>query len=387
MSLAMSPEATTTQPPVPAPRLAGIDHLEWWVGNARAFTAFLASAFGFDVVAHAGPETGRRDRVSYVLQQGDVRFQVTGALHPDSPVADHVRRHGDGIRDVAFLVTDVDAAYDAALLRGATGLRPPADDHDENGAIRHAAIGTYGDTVHTLIDRSGYHGPFAPQYEPATLPRPVGPAVGIERVDHVVGNVELGTLEQWVGYYQRVLGFDQLVHFSDEAISTEYSALMSTVVWNGVGADATPGDGTIVLPINEPAEGRRKSQIEEYLDYYGSPGVQHIAMRTSDIIPTVRALRERGVRFLNVPASYYDDARERMAGVDGLPWEALAELGILVDRDHEGHLLQIFTETVTDRPTVFFEIIQREGARGFGEGNFKALFEAIEREPARLGNL
>jgi 4-hydroxyphenylpyruvate dioxygenase len=363
---------------IAAPRLLGIDHLEWWVGNARAFTAFLAGSFGFDIVAHAGPETGRRDRQSFMLEQGDIRFLVTGAMNPESPVAEHVRRHGDGIRDVCFLVDDVDEAYDHALKRGATGLRPPADDVDENGTVRHAAIATYGETVHTFIDRSRYEGPFAPQFETASLVNPAGPPVGLVKVDHVVGNVELGTLDRWVGFYQRVLGFDQLVHFSDEAISTEYSALMSTVVWNG---------DKVVLPINEPAEGRRKSQIEEYLDYYGSPGVQHIAMRTDDIIAAVRALRARGVRFLDVPDSYYDDARARMEDIEGLPWQQLAELGILVDRDHDGYLLQIFTENVTDRPTVFFEIIQREGARGFGEGNFKALFEAIEREQARRGNL
>jgi 4-hydroxyphenylpyruvate dioxygenase len=368
----------TLQPRI---RLHGIDHLEFWVGNARAFAAFLMSAFGFEPMAHAGPETGRRDRVSYLLRQGDVRFLVTGALHADSPVAEHVRQHGDGVRDIAFVVTDVDAAYAAALARGATPFREPADDVDPqgHGTIRHAAIATYGETVHTFLDRTRYQGPFAPQFEASTLPTPVGPAVGIERIDHVVANVEEGTLEQWVGYYERVLGFDQLVHFSDDAISTEYSALMSTVVWDG---------DRVVLPINEPAEGRRKSQIEEYLDYYGAPGVQHIALRTQDIVATVRALRDRGVRFLDIPATYYDDARERMAAMGAdLPWERLAELGILVDRDSEGYLLQIFTETVTDRPTVFIEIIQREGAKGFGEGNFKALFESIEREQERRGNL
>jgi 4-hydroxyphenylpyruvate dioxygenase len=366
---------------IPAPRLGGIDHLEWWVGNARAFAGFLASAFGFEPVAHAGPETGRRDRVSYLLRQGDVSFLVTGALSPDSPVAEHVRQHGDGIRDIAFLVDDVDSAYAAALSRGATPLRPPVDDVDPtgNGVIRHAAIATYGETVHTFLDRTRYHGPFAPQFEPSSLRMPAGPAVGVERIDHVVANVEEGTLTEWVGYYERVLGFDQLVHFSDDAISTEYSALMSTVVWN---------HDRVVLPINEPAEGRRKSQIEEYLDYYGSPGVQHIALRSADIVESVRALRDRGVRFLDVPEAYYDEAHERMGDLAAvLPWERLAELGILVDRDHDGYLLQIFTENVTDRPTVFFEIIQREGAKGFGEGNFKALFEAIEREQDRRGNL
>jgi 4-hydroxyphenylpyruvate dioxygenase len=334
---------TATQPIIAPPRLGGIDHLEWWVGNARAFAGFLAAAFGFEPIAHAGPETGRRDRVSYLLQQGDVRFLVTGGLTPDSPVAEHVRLHGDGIRDIAFIVDDVDAAYEAALARGATSFRPPVDDVDEtgNGTIRHAAIATYGETVHTFLDRSRYDGPFAPQFEPSPLKAPAGAVVGIERIDHVVANVELGTLGEWVDYYEKVLGFDQLVHFSDDAISTEYSALMSTVVWN---------HDRIVLPINEPASGRRKSQIE--------------------------------------PSTYYDEARERMGEMGAeLPWERLAELGILVDRDHDGFLLQIFTETLTDRPTVFFEVIQREGAKGFGEGNFKALFQAIEREQERRGNL
>ena len=364
-------------PVPPAPALGGIDHLEWWVGNARAFAGFLAGAFGFTPVAYAGPETGRRDRVSYLLEQGRVRFMVSGALHPDSPIAAHVRSHGDGIRDICFLVDDVTCAYDAALARGATPEREPAKDEDAHGLIQHAAIRTYGETVHTFLDRSAYTGPFAPAFEPTDLVAPAGPPVGISRLDHVVANVERGHLEEWVGYYQDVLGFDQLTHFSDEQISTEYSALMSTVVWN---------HDKVVLPINEPAEGRRKSQIEEYLDFYGAPGVQHIALHTPDIAAAVRALRSRGVRFMDVPAEYYTDARSRLAGVD-LPWEALAELGILVDRDDDGHLLQIFTETLTDRPTVFFEVIQREGARGFGEGNFKALFESIERAQARRGNL
>jgi 4-hydroxyphenylpyruvate dioxygenase len=370
--------APTLRDETAPPRLGGIDHLEWWVGNARTFAAFLTSAFGFEVTAYAGPETGRRDRVSYVLEQGDVRFVVTSALRPESPVADHARHHGDGVRDIAFLVDDATAAYEAVVARGAVGVSPPEASEDEHGRVVRASVAAYGDTNHTFVERGGYRGAFAPGYEAVAPATQVGPATGLERIDHVVANVELGTLEQWVGFYERILGFDQLVHFDDRAISTEYSALMSTVVWNG---------DRVVLPINEPATGRRKSQIEEYLDYYGSPGVQHIALRTSDIVTTVRALRDRGVRFLEVPATYYDEAQVRMAGVDGLPWDELAELGILVDRDHEGHLLQIFTECVTGRPTVFFEIIQREGARGFGEGNFKALFEAIEREQARRGNL
>ena len=361
----------------PPPPLGGIDHVEWWVGNARAFAGFLASAFGFQPVAYAGPETGRRDRVSHLLEQGKIRFMVTGALIPESPIAAHVRQHGDGVRDVCFLVDDAAAAYQAAIDRGARSERAPAVDEDEHGAIHHAAIRTYGETVHTFLDRSGYSGLFAPQFAESPLTVPLGPDVGLERVDHIVGNVELGHLDEWVGYYKTVLGFDQLTHFSEDQISTEYSALMSTVVWN---------HDKVVLPINEPAQGRRKSQIEEYLDYYRSPGVQHIALRTSDIVGAVQALRERGVRFLNVPPEYYDEARDRLTGIE-LPWPQLAELGILVDRDQDGHLLQIFTETVCDRPTVFFEIIQREGAKGFGEGNFKALFEAIERAQAARGNL
>ncbi len=363
--------------PVAPPHLGGVDHLEWWVGNARTFAGFLASAFGFTPVAHAGPETGRRDRVSYLLRQGDVQMLVSGALDPESPIAEHVRLHGDGIRDVAFSVDDVDEAFSAAVARGATRLREPDDDHDDHGTIRHAAVATYGDTVHTLLDRQRYDGPFAPWFTDTDLHDAPGPEVGLTRLDHVVGNVEKGTLGRWVEFYRRVFGFDQMTHFDDDQISTEHSALMSTVVWDG---------GRVVMPINEPAEGRRKSQIEEYLDFYRSPGVQHIALGTDDIVATVRALRARGVRLMSVPSEYYDEARERMAGID-LPWEELAQLGILVDRDDEGHLLQIFTETVTDRPTVFFEVIQREGAHGFGEGNFKALFEAIERQQAARGNL
>jgi 4-hydroxyphenylpyruvate dioxygenase len=364
-------------PAVAPPVIGGIDHVEWWVGNARSFAALLMSSFGFEAVGYAGPETGRRDRVSHVLQQGRIRFVVTGALGPDSPISEHVRAHGDGVKDICFLVDDAEAAYAAAIARGAVTERPPAIDSDQLGAIHQAAIRTYGETVHTFLDRSAYTGQFAPGFGPAVLPTPRGDAVGLTRFDHIVGNVELGHLGEWVDYYREVLGFDQLVHFGDDQISTEYSALMSTVVWN---------HDKVVLPINEPAEGRRKSQIEEYLDYYHAPGVQHLALHTPDIVHAVRTMRDRGVRFLEVPPEYYVDARERMAGID-LPWAALAELGVMVDRDQDGYLLQIFTETVCDRPTVFFEIIQREGAKGFGAGNFKALFEAIERAQAARGNL
>ena len=361
----------------PAPVLGGIDHLEWWVGNARAFTGFLESAFGFDVVAYAGPETGRRDRVSYLLLQGRVRFMVSGALSPDSPIAAHVREHGDGIRDICFLVDDVSAAYESALARGAGSERVPARDTDAHGVIRHAAIRAYGDTVHTFLDRTAYTGPFAPRFEPTDLVRPIGPEVGITRLDHVVANVERGHLDEWVSYYEDVLGFDQLTHFSDDQISTEYSALMSTVVWN---------HDKVVLPINEPAEGRRKSQIEEYLDFNHGPGVQHIALQSEDIVRTVAAMKERGVLFLDTPDTYYEDVQGRVGEINE-DYSDLQRLKILADRDEDGYLLQIFTKTTQDRPTVFFEVIERHGATTFGEGNFKALFESIEREQALRGNL
>jgi 4-hydroxyphenylpyruvate dioxygenase len=358
-------------------RLGGVDHLEFWVGNARQAAGFFATAFGFDIAAYAGPETGVADRVSYLLTQGDIRFVVTAGLRPDSPVVAHVRAHGDGVRDVAFLVESASAAHEAAVARGAVSAHPPWVESDASGHLVRATVAAYGDTRHTFVERDDYLGLFAPGYEPSALRRPAGPAVGLSRIDHVVANVEEGSLGEWVGFYRKIFGFDQLVHFDDDQISTEYSALMSTVVWDG---------SKVVLPINEPAQARRKSQIEEFLDCYGGPGVQHIAMRTDDIVTTVRALRDRGVRFLRVPGTYYEAATERMEGID-LPWDDLADLGILADRDHEGYLLQVFTETMGDRPTLFFEIIQREGSRGFGAGNFKALFEAIEREQARRGNL
>jgi 4-hydroxyphenylpyruvate dioxygenase len=364
--------------PAPASFFEGWDHLEFWVGNARAFSGWLAAAFGFDVVGYAGPETGMRDRASYLLEQGAVRLVVTGPLVAHSPIADHVMVHGDGVRDLVIRVSSAAAAYDAALARGAVGVRSPWTDEDDTGKVTRATIAVYGDTQHTFVERSAYSGVFLPGYTAKDLPgRPVGPVVGLDRIDHVVGNVHKGSLEGWVDFYRDVLGFEQLVSFDDSQISTEYSALMSTVVWDG---------SKVVLPINEPADGLKKSQIEEYLDCYGSPGVQHIALRTDDIVSTVSAMRQRGVRFLTVPDTYYVDLRARMAAVD-LPWERLKELGILVDRDDDGYLLQVFTENVTDRPTVFFEVIQREGAKGFGAGNFKALFEAIERAQDRRGNL
>ena len=370
-----------TRPSIAAPAsfFLGWDHVEFWVGNARQAAHFLASAFGFTITAYAGPETGVRDRSSYVLEQGGIRFVVTGSLSAETDVARHHRAHGDGVRDLAIEVTDARAAYAAALARGATGVREPEVIEDEHGSIVVASIVTYGDTLHSFVDRGGYRGAYWPGYSTDNLPAdPAGGSVGLQKIDHCVGNLELGSLDTWVGFYERMLGFDELLHFDDAQISTEYSALMSTVVWDG---------SKVVLPLNEPAVGRKgKSQIQEYLDYYGSPGVQHIALRTDDIVATVAELRRRGVRFLRVPQAYYDDVRVRLADLD-LPWGELAQLGILIDRDQDGYLLQIFSETITDRPTVFFEIIQREGAKGFGAGNFKALFEAIEREQARRGNL
>jgi len=362
----------------PASLFVGWDHIELWVGNARQAAHYLAAGFGFDVVAYAGPETGVVDQASYVLEQGVVRLVVTGALEPSSPVAGHHRRHGDGVHDLAIEVIDARAAYEATLSRGAMGLRPPWSEADEHGELVRATIATYGDTQHTFVERRAFTGVFAPGYTSDDIPaRPFGAPVGLTRIDHAVGNVELGALDAWVAFYRHTLGFDQLVHFGDDQISTQYSALMSTVVWDG---------NKVVLPINEPAHGQRKSQIDEYLDAYGSPGVQHLALRTDDIVTAVRSMNARGVRFLSVPDTYYADARSRLADLD-LPWDDLQRLGILVDRDHDGHLLQIFTEPITDRPTLFFEIIQRQGAKGFGAGNFKALFEAIERQQARRGHL
>ena len=373
----------TTTAPLPSAvttrgQLQGWDAIELWVGNARAMAAFLCSGFGFRVTAYSGPETGQDDHASYVLQQGRIRLVVTAALSPDSAIAAHVREHGDGVHDLAFAVTDAFAAFDAAVARGAVPFEAPYEVSDDSGVLRLASICAYGETRHTFVDRSGYRGAYRPGYVTTMLPpTPAGLPVGLALVDHVVGNVEKGALDRWVDFYQSVLGFEQLLHFDDAQISTKYSALMSTVVWDG---------SEIVLPLNEPADGLRKSQIEEYLDTYRGPGVQHIALRTDDIVVAVAALRSRGLRFLEPPATYYEDAQRRLHHLD-LPWDDLRRLGILVDAEPDGWLLQIFTETVGDRPTLFIEIIQRGGARGFGAGNFKALFEAIEREQARRGHL
>jgi 4-hydroxyphenylpyruvate dioxygenase len=377
----MKDMSTTTAPldTAPAAGLLGWDCIEFWVGNARAFAGFLMGAFGFHCTAYGGPETGVRDKASYVLEQGDIRIVVSGPLTADSPIAAHVRTHGDGVHDLAWLVDDAGAAFAAAIARGAEVARPPWTETDDEGTLELAQIKTYGETRHTFVSRRRYHSRLLePGYGTENLPpAPAGAPVGLTRIDHVVGNVEKGSLGRWVRFYQDVIGFRQLVHFDDSQIATEYSALMSTVVWDGT---------RIFMPLNEPADGRKKSQIQEYLETYDGPGVQHIALQTADIVASVAALRDRGVRFMRVPDEYYDDARHRLAGVD-LPWDDLRRHNILVDRDQDGFLLQIFTETITDRPTVFFEIIERHGATGFGEGNFKALFEAIERDQARRGNL
>ncbi|MFP5378141.1 MAG: 4-hydroxyphenylpyruvate dioxygenase [Acidimicrobiia bacterium] len=363
----------------PNPSLLGWDAVELWVGNARAFAAFASSALGFEITAYAGPETGVADRASYVLEQGRIRLVATAALGPDSPIAASVREHGDGVHDLAFAVPDAAAAFRAAVARGATPLEEPHVVGDGDGELRLARIATYGETGHTFVDRSAYRGAYRPGYSTAGVPPPaVGlRPVGLTSIDHVVGNLEKGSLERWVEFYRSVLGFERLRHFDDSQISTRYSALMSTVVWDGA---------HVVLPLNEPADGLRKSQIEEYLETYRGPGVQHIAMATDDIVATVSALRQRGLRFLEAPSTYYDDVRRRLGHLD-LPWDDLERLGILVDEEPDGWLLQIFTETISDRPTLFVEVIQRGGARGFGAGNFKALFEAIEREQARRGHL
>ncbi|HWM13854.1 MAG TPA: 4-hydroxyphenylpyruvate dioxygenase [Gaiellaceae bacterium] len=359
--------------------LVGWDHIELWVGNAKQCAHFYEHAFGFRPVAYAGPETGVRDRASYVLEQGEIRLVLTSALRPDHEIAAHTHAHGDGVKDAAFQVTDAAGAYGAALERGARGVDEPRWVEDEHGRVELASIATYGETLHSFVNREGYEGAYLPGYraiDPGNGQPQLG--IGLNLVDHVVGNVELGRMEHWVEFYERCLGFKELIHFSDEAITTEYSALMSKVM--------TGGGGRFKLPINEPAEGKRKSQIDEYLEYYGGPGVQHIALATDDIVATVDALRERGIRFLETPDAYYEDVGERVGEI-GEDWSDVRRLRILADRDDEGYLLQIFTKTVQDRPTLFFEVIERHGAVGFGEGNFKALFEAIEREQALRGNL
>jgi 4-hydroxyphenylpyruvate dioxygenase len=358
--------------------LQGIDHVEFYVGNARQAAFHYSKAFGFRITAYAGPETRIRDRASYVLEQGDARYVFTGAMGPESDIARHAFEHGDGVKDVALRVPDAAYAYEYATKQGATGLLEPAVSEDEHGKVVRATIEAYGDTVHSFIERENYSGPFLPGYRSEESLPDVGPEVGIQLVDHIVCNVELGKMNELVEFYRRILGFDQLVHFRDDQISSDYSALMSKVVWDG--------NGRIKFPINEPAEGKKKSQIDEYLEFYRGPGVQHIAMATNDIVASVDALRRRGVTFIRVPDTYYRRVRKQVGDIDE-SWDDIERLNILADRDEEGYLLQIFTKNVQDRPTVFYEIIERRGSRGFGVNNFKELFLAIEREQAERGNL
>jgi 4-hydroxyphenylpyruvate dioxygenase len=370
------PEAV--RPPVPEHDempLLGIDHIEMYVGNAVHAAHFFTGALGFRQIAYAGLETGVRDRASHVVEQGRIRFVLTAPLHGGTEISRHHAEHGDGVKVVALAVPDAEEAYRVAVRRGARGLREPWELSDEDGTVRMASIATYGETVHTFVERGGYSGAFMPGFESRGEGEHEAMFTGI---DHVVGNVELGRLDEWVSYYERVFGFTEMIHFTDRDISTEYSALMSKVM-----AD---GKGRIKFPINEPAEGSRKSQIEEYLEFYGGAGVQHIALSTTDIVGTVSALHDRGVDFLRTPGTYYDELPDRVGEIDEDLGD-LRELGILADRDDEGYLLQIFTRPLSNRPTLFLEVIERHGARGFGEGNFKALFEAIEREQERRGNL
>jgi 4-hydroxyphenylpyruvate dioxygenase len=361
--------------------LKRIDHVRMFVGNARQSAYFYRNAFGFEVLAYAGLETGVRDEACYVLRQGDITFVLASPLRADHPDGERLVRHGDGVQTIALEVDNVTAAFDTAISLGAQPARPPRTIEDEFGSYECAEIRAYGDTTHTLVDRSRYRGIFAPGFKPLEAdrysPRTFHP-VGLRVIDHIVANVEEGKMRDWVDYYSKIMGFSLLVSFDDKDISTEYSALMSKVV-----AD---GRGRIKFPINEPARGRRRSQIDEFLEYYNGPGVQHIALATSDIVKSVRAMAANDVSFLKVPPAYYELLPERVGSIREDVRE-LAELGILVDRDDEGYLLQIFTKPVEDRPTLFFEIIQRRGAKSFGKGNFKALFEAIEREQARRGTL
>jgi 4-hydroxyphenylpyruvate dioxygenase len=357
--------------------LNGTDHVEFYVGNARQAAYFYRLAFGMKLVAYAGPETGQREKASYVLEQGKVRFVLSTPLHPKGEIADHIFRHGDGVKDVALWVDDARDAWKQTTARGARSIREPFELHDGHGTVTMSTIATYGDTVHTFVDRSRYNGPFLPGYR-ATPEDPIARPVGLLHIDHMVGNVGWNEMNTFVNFYREVMGFGLYQHFDDSDISTEYSALMSKVMANG--------NGRVKFPINEPAEGRRKSQIEEYLEFYEGPGVQHLALATNDILQTVATMQRQGVEFLKVPHSYYSTLQERVGKIDE-PVDELEKLGVLVDRDDEGYMLQIFTRPVEDRPTVFYEIIQRKGSRSFGKGNFKALFEAIEREQAERGNL
>jgi 4-hydroxyphenylpyruvate dioxygenase len=355
------------------------DHIEFYVGNAKQSALFYQYAVGFKLTGYSGLETGNRERASYLLEQGKIRFVLTTPYHPDSFIAEHIKQHGDGVRDIALEVDDAASAFNETVKRGAVPVMEPTKFEDDNGWIIRSAIKTYGDTIHSFIERKNYKGLFLPGFIDASAKAVKGITdVGLRSVDHMVGNVELGKMNFWVKFYAETMGFSQLLSFDDKDISTEYTALMSKVMQNGT--------GKIKFPINEPAEGKKKSQIDEYLEFYHGAGCQHIAMSTTNIVETVSALKTRGVEFLRVPTTYYEELEGRVGKIDE-PIEELAKHGILVDRDDDGYLLQLFSKPIEDRPTLFFEIIQRKGAKSFGKGNFKALFEAIEREQAVRGTL
>lgn len=357
--------------------LNGTDYVELYVGNAKQSSLFYQYAFGYELIAYAGPETGIRDRASYVLKQDKIRLVLTTPLKENHPISDHIKKHGDGVKVLALWVDDAAQSFIETVKRGAIPHEEPKVSKDEFGEVITASIKTYGETIHTFVERKNYRGVFLPGFKPRKSEYQAKP-IGLKYIDHCVGNVGWGEMNKWVDFYENVMGFKLLITFDDKDISTEYSALMSKVVSNG--------NGFIKFPINEPAEGKKKSQIEEYLDFYNGPGVQHMAIATDDIIHTVSELRKRGVEFLEVPASYYDDLLDRVGKIEE-DLQPLKDLNVLVDRDEEGYLLQIFTKPVQDRPTLFYEIIQRKGAKSFGKGNFKALFEAIEREQELRGNL
>ncbi len=370
------PSSAPSSAPADFP-LLGMDAIVFAVGNAKQAAHYYSTAFGMRAVAYCGPETGERDETAYVLESGSARFVLRGPVHADTDLGRHVAAHGDGVIDLALAVPDAEAAYAYAVAHGARGLEEPHVLEDEHGRVVRAAIATYGETRHSLVERGGYQGPYLPGFVARGPIVEPGPRL-FTAVDHCVGNVQLGHMDEWVDFYHRVMGFTNMKEFVGDDIATEYSALMSKVV-----AD---GSRRVKFPINEPAVARKRSQIDEYLEFYGGPGVQHVALNTGDIVGTVRAMRAQGVEFLDTPGSYYDTLGE-WVGETRVPLEQLRELGILADRDEDGYLLQIFTKPVQDRPTVFFEIIERHGSMGFGKGNFKALFEAIEREQARRGNL
>jgi 4-hydroxyphenylpyruvate dioxygenase len=357
-------------------QIKSIDHVHFYVGNAKHAMYYWWKGFGFTPIAYSGLETGNREFASYVLQSGQIRFVLSAPYTPSSALASHHMVHGDGVKVIAMEVDDVEQAWKATTERGGKSAWEPREEKDEHGIFRTSAIYTYGETQHVFVDRSDYNGPFAPTYR--AIKDKTAESTGLAAIDHMVGNVQLGKMNYWVNFYHRVMGFRQLLHFDDKDISTEYSALMSKVMSNG--------NGRVKFPINEPAEGKRKSQIEEYLDYYLTPGVQHVAMSTGNIIQTVGELQGRGIEFLRVPDTYYELLPDRVGSIKE-DLKAIHELGILVDRDDEGYLLQVFSRPIQDRPTMFVEIIQRHGARGFGKGNFKALFESIELEQERRGNL